>query len=180
MLLARRSQTPPLAYAGGRGPGTAPATFEKSTTPAWGGAAPVEPAPASVAAASAPGKTFPPGFDAEGFAKHAKLQFVRLQAAYDKGDSEALGELLTPEMRQEAMRDRDSGVALTATEVVTLAAEVLDVATEGDRHWASVRFTGTMREGNAGAPVPFDEVWNLSKPVDGKTGWLLAGIQQPD
>jgi len=179
MLLARRAQTPPLAYAGGRGPGTTPAAFEKSATPAWGGAAPIEPVPGSAAAASAPGKTFPPGFDAEGFARHAKLQFIRLQAAYDTGDREALGDLLTPEMQLEAMRDRDSGVAPSATEVVTLAAEVLEVATESDRHWASVRFTGTMREGTDATPVPFDEVWNLSKPVDGKTGWLLAGIQQP-
>jgi predicted lipid-binding transport protein (Tim44 family) len=42
---------------------------------------------------------------------------------------------------------------------------------------ASVRFTGTMREGG-GIPSSFDEVWNLSKPVTGKTGWLLSGIQQ--
>jgi len=27
-------------------------------------------------------------------------------------------------------------------------------------------------------PKEFDEIWNLSKPVDGSTGWLLAGIQQ--
>jgi len=23
-----------------------------------------------------------------------------------------------------------------------------------------------------------DEVWNLSRPIDGSSGWLLAGIQQ--
>jgi len=51
------------------------------------------------------------------------------------------------------------------------------VATEGDRYWASVRFTGSTREGG-GAPQAFDEVWNLSKPTDGSSGWLLAGIQQ--
>jgi len=39
-----------------------------------------------------------------------------------------------------------------------------------------VRFTGTMRVD--GELETFDEVWNLTKPVDGKTGWLLAGIQQ--
>ena len=178
MLLARRTQTPPLAYAGARGPGAAPATFEKSATPEWGGAPRIEPVLGPAAATPAPGKAFPPGFDAEGFARHAKLQFVRLQAAYDTGDREALGDLLTPEMQLEVTRDRDRGVARTATEVVTLAAEVLEVVTEGDRHWASVRFTGTMREGTGATPVPFDEVWNLSKPVDGKTGWLLAGIQQ--
>jgi predicted lipid-binding transport protein (Tim44 family) len=178
MLLTRRGQTPPLAYAGARGPGAAPVAFEKSATPEWGGAARIEPVLGPAESATAPAKTFPPGFDAEGFARHAKLQFVRLQAAYDKGDREALGDLLTPEMVREVMRDQGSGATRPTTDVVTLAAEVLEVATEGDRHWASVRFTGTMREGTDAAPVPFDEVWNLSKPVDGKTGWLLAGIQQ--
>ena len=76
------------------------------------------------------------------------------------------------------MRDLDSGAARTATEVVTLAAEVLEVTTEDDRYWASVRFSGTLREGAGAVPTAFDEVWNLSKPIDGKTGWLLAGIQQ--
>jgi predicted lipid-binding transport protein (Tim44 family) len=178
MLLARRGQTPPLAYAGARGPGAAPSTFEKSATPASGGAARIEPVLGPATATPTTGNTFPPGFDAEGFARHAKLQFVRLQAAYDTDDRAALGDLLTPEMQLEVMRDQDSGNARSATEVVTLAAEVLEVVTEGDRHWASVRFTGTMREGSGPTPAPFDEVWNLSKPVDGKTGWLLAGIQQ--
>ena len=73
-------------------------------------------------------------------------------------------------------RDLDAGPR-PATEVVDLDADVLEVATENDRHWASVRFTGKLREGG-GAPVAFDEVWNLSKPVDGKSGWMLAGIQQ--
>ena len=27
-------------------------------------------------------------------------------------------------------------------------------------------------------PKAFDEMWNLVKPVDGSSGWLLAGIQQ--
>ena len=180
MLLARRGQTPPLAYAGARGPGAAaPSTFDKSPAPEWGGATQIEPVLGPAAAAPVAEKAFPPGFDAEGFARHAKLQFVRLQAAYDTGDREAQGDLLTPDMLREVMRDQDNGAARAATEVVTLSAEVLEVATEGDRHWASVRFTGTMREGTGTAPAPFDEVWNLSKPVDGKTGWLLAGIQQP-
>jgi predicted lipid-binding transport protein (Tim44 family) len=25
---------------------------------------------------------------------------------------------------------------------------------------------------------PFQEIWNLQKPVAGNTGWQLAGIQQ--
>jgi predicted lipid-binding transport protein (Tim44 family) len=35
-----------------------------------------------------------------------------------------------------------------------------------------------MREDGAAQPTSFDEVWHLSKPVDGRSGWLLSGIQQ--
>ncbi len=42
----------------------------------------------------------------------------------------------------------------------------------------SVRFTGLLREDGTVLPKDFDEVWNLVKPVDDSSGWLLAGIQQ--
>jgi predicted lipid-binding transport protein (Tim44 family) len=43
---------------------------------------------------------------------------------------------------------------------------------------ASVQFNGMIRNA-PGAPVePFVEVWNLSKPLAGNGGWVLAGIQQ--
>jgi predicted lipid-binding transport protein (Tim44 family) len=41
-----------------------------------------------------------------------------------------------------------------------------------------VRYTGVVREDGEANPKPIDEVWNLTKPVDGSSGWLLAGIQQ--
>jgi predicted lipid-binding transport protein (Tim44 family) len=59
-----------------------------------------------------------------------------------------------------------------------LNASLLEVVTEGGAHWASVRFFGNLRESPQAAPEAFEEVWNLRKPVDGSTGWLLAGIQQ--
>ena len=64
------------------------------------------------------------------------------------------------------------------TDVVSLNADLLEVATEQDGHWASVRFSGTVRETPGAAPVGFEEVWNLVKPAQGSSGWLLAGIQQ--
>jgi predicted lipid-binding transport protein (Tim44 family) len=64
------------------------------------------------------------------------------------------------------------------TEVMRLDAEVLEATTEGDRHWVSVEFKGLLREDGTVLPKEFEEIWNLSKPVDGSTGWLLAGIQQ--
>jgi predicted lipid-binding transport protein (Tim44 family) len=173
MLFARRAPArEPLAYASPPPAGTSP-VFEKAAPPEWGGAERIEPV---LSPAGAAGKMFPPGFDVDGFARNAKQQFVQLQAAHDAGDRAALRDVLTPEMYSEIVRDLD-GSSRQPTEVANLGAEVLEVKTEGDRHWASVRFTGTMREGG-GVPASFDEVWNLSKPVDGKTGWLLAGIQQ--
>jgi len=169
MLFARRTQSErPLAYAAGR-PGAAPA-FEMPSAPQQGGTDRVEP---TLNAARA----FPPGFDAVAFARHAKEQFVRLQAAYDAGDRKALADVMTPEMNDEILRELDNGAQRRPTKVETLNAEVFEVETQGERHWASVRFTGALREAG-GAPVAFDEVWNLTKPADGSSGWLLAGIQQ--
>lgn len=176
MLLSRRADTQrPLAYAG-RTDANAPAKFEMPPAPQWGGAARIEPTLDSVAPAARP--PFPPGFDADAFARHAKGQFIRLQAAYDAGDRKALADVMTPDMATEVARDLDSGANRVPTKVEALSAEVFDVETTGDRHWASVRFTGTLSEGGA-APVAFDEIWNLTKPADGSSGWLLAGIQQP-
>jgi predicted lipid-binding transport protein (Tim44 family) len=121
---------------------------------------------------------FPPGFDAAGFARQAKLQFERLQAAYDTGDRATMAEVMTPEMLVEVSRDLAARGEHQPTEVVTLDAGVLEVGTEGAHHWASVRYTGLLREDGEAQPKPIDEVWNLTKPVDGSSGWLLAGIQQ--
>ena len=43
---------------------------------------------------------------------------------------------------------------------------------------ASVRFHGTLREDGNPTAQPFEELWHLVKPVNGSSGWLLAGIQQ--
>src|SRR5262245_52630300 len=146
MLFARRQPREPLAYAGSPRAGTTP-TFDKRALPDWGGTQRSEPVPGpgGVAPTSAGGKSFPPGFDAAGFARHAKQQFIALQAAHDAGDRAALRDVLTPEMYAEIERDLEAG-ARPSTEVVNLDAEVLGVVTETDRHWASVRFTGKLRE----------------------------------
>ncbi len=70
------------------------------------------------------------------------------------------------------------GTAKQQTDVLALNADLLEVVTEGDKHWASVRFSGTVRESPGEAPTGFEEVWNLAKPVNGSQGWQLAGIQQ--
>ncbi|WP_435368680.1 hypothetical protein, partial [Proteus vulgaris] len=63
------------------------------------------------------------------------------------------------------------------TDVLDIDAEVLEVVEEGDRYVASELFTGHLREEKDGPVQTVDEVWHLVKPRDGKSGWLLAGIQ---
>jgi predicted lipid-binding transport protein (Tim44 family) len=120
----------------------------------------------------------PDGFDVAGFLKAAKLNYMRLQIANDQGNLDELREFTTDELFEELKRDVTSRAgAKQQTDVVALNADLLEVVTEGDRHWASIRFSGSLRESPAEAPQGFEEVWNLSKPVSGG-GWQLAGIQQ--
>jgi predicted lipid-binding transport protein (Tim44 family) len=128
--------------------------------------------------AAASGRS-PAGFDAAEFVRHARANFVRLQRAYDRGNTSLLRDFLTPELCREIEADlRAAGPARGQTEVLELRAEVLDLATEGERHVASVRFEGLIREAPGAAAEPFSEIWHLEKPLDGRSGWLLAGIQQ--
>ena len=129
------------------------------------------------AAASAP--NVPAGFDAAGFLRAAKLNFMKLQIANDAGNLEELREFAEPQLFEELHRDVQARAgARQQTDVVSLNADLLEVVTEGSRYWASVRFSGVIREAPGAAAEGFEEVWNLSKPVDGSAGWLLAGIQQ--
>ena len=118
----------------------------------------------------------PAGFDAAGFLRAAKMNFLKLQAANDAGKLDEVREFTTDELYEELRKDfgRNAG----STDIAALDADLLEFATEGDRHWASVRFSGTVREAPRGEPEAFTEVWNLVKPTNGSTGWLLAGIQQ--
>lgn len=121
----------------------------------------------------------PAGFDVEGFLRQAKLSYIRMQSANDAGNLVELREFTSPEMFDVLKADVDArGGVKQFTDVVTLNSDLLEVVTEGERHWASVRFSGLVREVPGQAPASFEEVWNLAKPADGSTGWLLAGIQQ--
>lgn len=121
----------------------------------------------------------PADFDAAGFARNAKDQFMALQAANDAGDLDRLRDYLTPEMFEFVRNDvADRGMAPQATQVFGLEAQVLSVVQEPDRYVVSVRFTGSVRDQQGAVPEDLDEVWHLSKPVAGMGGWVVAGIQQ--
>ena len=121
----------------------------------------------------------PEGFNVDGFLREAKKSFIALQTANDGGDLEAIRELVTDEMFKHLKRDvEERGAAEQQTDVVTLNAQLLEVVTEGGAHWASIRFSGLIREDGGGAPQSFEEIWNLQKSASGSSGWMLAGIQQ--
>lgn len=177
MVLARRAAQPGMQYAG-----AGPARFEAlKGTPGDGGTVEANAGGKTASGIGAdPAINIPAGFDAEGFVRQAKLNFVRLQAANDRGDMDDVKEFTTPEMFAEIqMQYQERGKSAQQTDVVQLDAELLDVSTEATRHVASVRFHGLLRETRDGTPEAFDEIWHLAKPTDGGRGWMVAGIQQP-
>lgn len=173
-LLLRRGRPQPLQgpirYAGGPPPAMAQ---DSRAEPAAAHGGQSGPNPAAWA------RNVPADFDVEGFLRVAKVNFLRLQAANDASNLDDIREFTTPEMFAEIKLDIDDRRgAPQQTDVVTLDAELLEVLTEPNRHIASVRFHGMIREERDGAAAPFDEVWNLVKPADGSRGWQVAGIQQ--
>ena len=138
--------------------------------------------PAAIGAASAASAatwSVPADFDVPGFLRHAKTYFIRLQAAWDKADIDDIREFTTPEMYAELKLDlQERGTATNNTDVVSINAELLGIETVGGNYLASVKFDGMLKEDAKSAAAPFTEVWNLSKPLAGQGGWVLAGIQQ--
>jgi predicted lipid-binding transport protein (Tim44 family) len=177
----RTPQGQTLRYAGADAYGRSEpvASPPPAPAPSYGGAAPHSVAATTSGAAPAPASTWPADFDADEFARHAKSNFLKLQEANDRRDIAALRDFMTPELAKEIEGDiRTSGDAPQKTDVVTLDAQVLDVVTERDRYIVSVRFSGLIRETPGTEPQPFSEIWHLEKPLSGRSGWLVAGIQQ--
>ncbi len=171
---APASAQPQPAYAG---------PMERSVTPEIGsnlgntGGASAAPAPLTWQAGQAP--AIPEGFDSAGFLRHAKTNFIRMQAAWDKADVNDIREFTTPEMFAELkMQLTERGASPNHTDVVSLDAELLGIETTADEYIASVRFSGKVREAEHAPVEDFSEIWVLAKPVSGQGGWLLAGLQQ--
>jgi len=123
--------------------------------------------------------TLPPGFDERSFLENAKQYFSTLQKAWDQGDLVALREFTTPDMFATIQQDL-AGRTDTSnqTDVVTINAQLIGIETADAHYFCSIQFSGMIRE-QVGAPASdFSEIWNLSKPVEGPGGWVLAGISQ--
>ena len=121
----------------------------------------------------------PAAFDSEGFARTAKMIFIRMQTANDTADLDDLRRFTTPELFASLRLDlQERGPAAQATDVVKIDAVVLDVANEADRQIVSVRFHGDVVVEKGAAPTAFNEVWHLVKPHDDSRPWAIAGIEQ--
>jgi len=183
LLTRGKSASPsqPLGYAGA-GSASTPAPLPQAQPAQFTGNAA---APGSLAAAVGGASTlgamtasrWPADFDAAEFERQAKMNFNRLQAANDAGDASTLRDFLTPELYRELEAEMKSAWgAPQKTEAVGLDAQVLDVVTESDLYVVSVRFTGQIREN--GVLNSLNEIWHLEKPVNGRSGWRVSGIQQ--
>jgi predicted lipid-binding transport protein (Tim44 family) len=175
-FLSRRQPAaaqPAMQYAG-MPAGMEPPRANEPFVPAGAGGTATAAIPAATTAAN-----IPADFDVDGFLRQAKLNFIRLQAANDRGDMEDIRQFCSPEMAAEIqMQFQERNQLAQETNVMQLNAELIDVSNEADRALASVRFSGLIGEEANAAPEAFSEVWHLSKPVDGSRGWCIAGIQQ--
>jgi predicted lipid-binding transport protein (Tim44 family) len=124
----------------------------------------------------------PAGFDAEGFLKACKANFLTLQDAWDKSDINNLRAMMTDDMLSEiktqlAERESHTGAGINKTDVQMLDAKLLGIEELADVYMASVEFSGMIREDASAGASPFREVWNMTKPRNGTGGWLVAGVQ---
>jgi predicted lipid-binding transport protein (Tim44 family) len=124
----------------------------------------------------------PADFDAEGFLKACKANFLTLQDAWDKSDINSLRTMMTDDMLGEiktqlAERESHTGAGVNKTDVQMLDAQLLGIEELADVYMASVEFSGMIREDASAGASPFREVWNMTKPRNGTGGWLVAGVQ---
>lgn len=127
----------------------------------------------------------PHGFDEHAFLRDAKAQFIRLQTAFDQANLNDLRDFTLPEVFAEIrLQLQERGNQLNQTDVISLNAQLLDLATESSievdaskqLQIASVQFSGMIREDNQVA-APFKEIWHFQKNIMGDR-WAVAGIQQ--
>ena len=124
----------------------------------------------------------PDGFDIASFVEAAKRNFITLQDAWDRADMDSLKAMMTDSMLSEIKsqlteREVNSPGQPNKTEVLMLEAQLLGIEELPEGYMASVEFNGVIREEPTAEPSPFREVWNMTKPKNGNSGWLVAGVQ---
>ena len=169
-----------LAAAGAGSPVAMPKGYSPKNVGNDASARPWETVPDTAAATDVTCRV-PAGFDTEGFLRASKTNFVSLQDAWDRSDIPSLRAMMTDNMLAEIQaqlseRER-SGAGLNKTEVVMLEARLLGLEELEEAYLASVEFSGLIREDPSAGPNPFREIWNITRPKSGESGWLVAGVQ---
>lgn len=102
-----------------------------------------------------------------------EVLFHVLQQFNNEGNLASLRKATTPDM----FAVLEPTIGSSRTNVESLASTVIDVAHDMDETIASVRFTGTVLEGDSTIPSNLDEVWHFVCK-HGTDHWMLAGIEQ--
>ena len=197
-LRRRQGGQPQMAYQGAGATAEQPTTFKQYNPEKVGNDASARPWESQGAAFEAPSATggsmigaglrgaqtwgIPAGFDVPGFVEAAKRNFITLQDAWDRADVSTLRSMMTDTMVAEIRsqlteREAQNPGQPNKTEVVMLEAQLLGIEELADGYMASVEFNGMIREEPSAGPSPFREVWNMTKPKSGESGWLVAGVQ---
>lgn len=107
----------------------------------------------------------------------ARDQFLRLQAAWDAADLNALRQLTTERMFDEIVAELPArGPAPNRTDVLSLEAHLISHEAVGPLELASIEFSGVVRESAERGAMPFREVWMLARQAH-EGAWRLARQQ---
>lgn len=121
----------------------------------------------------------PENFDQPRFLRKARVYFLRLQLAWDKSDLNSIRQFATTPIFNELRKQiLERGDTTNNTDVLSIQTELLGIEITGNNYVASVKFSGMIKESQSPTEEPFEEVWNLSLPVDKKGDWVLSGIAQ--
>jgi len=132
-------------------------------------------------------------FDPERFLKTAQDLFFKVQGAWNKQDTNALGALCGTELMQswheELSQQRARGQQNRMENIALRDSDISEAWTENGADFITVRLhanlldytvesnTGKVVSGSDTEPIEFQEYWTFSRPV-GPNSWKLAAVQQ--
>ena len=133
-------------------------------------------------------------FNPDQFLKSAQDTFFKVQGAWNKQDTAALGALCGAELmktwEQEINELRSRGQQNKMENIALRESEITEAWTESGEDYITVRIkanlldytvdhkTGAVITGSNSEAVEFEEYWTFTRPV-GPNPWKLTAVQQP-
>jgi len=116
--------------------------------------------------------------DLAAFLDTARRSFVSVQRAWDRADLDALSAFATEPLLEELRAQlAERGPTPNHTEVVRIEARLLAVEDLREAQWASVEFSGLIREQIGARAQPFRELWLLARLQGSDRQWRVARVQ---